>query len=418
MNLPPRTECDADVNAISIEEALDRIQSRLPRLERHEIISCSDALGRITASKVHSPISVPPFRASAMDGYALRVSEAGSSLIVEGHSYAGHPGLDAISYGACQRITTGARVPDDADAVVQQENVKIDGDTILVNKQPNVGLNIRLPGSDSQQGDELLESGTRIGAAQVALLAAHGIDKINVHRQIHVAIFSTGDELVSPPDSLQPGQIYDANRSLLIALLSNPAIRISDLGICKDSKADIQNILERASDADLVISSGGVSVGDADHVRAVLEQSGRVDLWKIAMKPGRPLTFGFSKPSQAFFGLPGNPVSAALTALLFVKPAIRSMLDMESLRSPKLQLPLASDIFKLPGRVEYQRAVICKNDEGAWQVSTTGLQDSHVLSSLNKANCLIELPIESTGGQIGDIVQVIPFTHFAEAQLQ
>lgn len=418
MNLPPRTDCDADVNAISIEEALDRVQSRLPRLERHEIISCSEALGRISASKVHSPISVPPFRASAMDGYALRVSEAESRLVIEGQSYAGHPGLDVISKGSCQRITTGARVPDDADAVVQQENVEIDGDTISVNKQPSIGLNIRLPGSDSQQGDELLKSGTRLGAAQIALLAAHGIDKINVHKPIHVAVFSTGDELVSPPDSLQPGQIYDANRSLLIALISNPAIRISDLGICKDSKPAIQNILERASDADLVISSGGVSVGDADHVRAVLEQSGRVDLWKIAMKPGRPLTFGFSKPSQAFFGLPGNPVSAALTALLFVKPAIRSMLGMNSLHYPKLQLPLASDIFKLPGRVEYQRALMCKNDKGAWHVSTTGLQDSHVLSSLNEANCLIELPIDSKGGKVGDIVQVIPFTHFAEAQLQ
>ena len=418
MNLPPRTDCDADANAISIEEALERIQSRLPRLNRYETISCSDALGRVTASTVQSPISVPPFRASAMDGYALRVSDVGSRLIVEGQSYAGHPGPDAISIGSCQRITTGARVPDDADAVVQQENVEIDGDSITVNKQPSVGLNIRLPGSDSQQSDELLQSCTRMGAAQIALLAAHGIDKINVHKQIHVAVFSTGDELVSPPESLQSGQIYDANRSLLIALISNPAIRISDLGICKDSKSAIQNILERASDADLVISSGGVSVGDADHVRAVLEQSGRVDLWKIAMKPGRPLTFGFSKPSQAFFGLPGNPVSAALTALLFVKPAIRSMLGMESLQSPKLQLPLASDIFKLPGRVEYQRAVICKNENGAWHVSTTGLQDSHVLSSLNKANCLIELPIDSTGGKIGDIVHVIPFTHFAEAQLQ
>ncbi|MFK8075835.1 MAG: gephyrin-like molybdotransferase Glp [Granulosicoccus sp.] len=418
MNLPPRTDCDADVNAISIEEALDRIQSRLPRLERHETINCSEALGRVTASKVHSPISVPPFRASAMDGYALRVSEAESPLIVEGQSYAGHPGPDAIGYGSCQRITTGARVPDDADAVVQQENVEIDGDTISINKQPSVGLNIRLPGSDSQQGDELLEHGIRIGAAQIALLAAHGITKVKVHKQIHVAVFSTGDELINPPDVLQSGQIYDANRSLLIALISNPAIRISDLGICKDSKNAIENLFEQASDADLVISSGGVSVGDADHVRAVLEQSGRVDLWKIAMKPGRPLTFGFSKPSQAFFGLPGNPVSAALTALLFVKPAMRSMLQMEPLQIPKLQLPLASDIFKLPGRVEYQRAVICKSGEGAWQVSTTGLQDSHVLSSLNKANCLIELPIDSTGGKTGDIVQVIPFSHFAEAQLQ
>lgn len=419
MNLPPRTDCDADPNAITIKEALSRIENRLPSINRHETIDCIAALGRVTATAVHSPISVPPFRASAMDGYALRVSEANAiSLSIKGRSFAGHPGPDSIQAGTCQRITTGARVPDDANAVVQQENVAISGSSIRVNKQPEAGLNIRLPGSDSQEGDLLIEAGTRIGAAQLALLMAHGISKISVHKQIHIAVFSTGDELVNPPQQLQTGQIYDANRALLISLLSNPAVHVSDLGICKDTESAIQEILEKASQADLVVSSGGVSVGEADHVRAVLEKSGRVDLWKIAMKPGRPLTFGFSKPSQAYFGLPGNPVSAALTALLFVKPTIRTLLGMRALEQPKLELPLTSNLSKLPGRVEYQRAILCKDEEGRWQVSTTGLQDSHVLSSLNKANCLIELPVESQGAKIGDIVQVIPFTHFAEAQLQ
>ncbi len=417
MNLPPRADCDADINAISIDEALVRIESRLPKLDRHESIDCTKAQGRILAVGVHSPISVPPFRASAMDGYALRVAEAGNELTLIGHSFAGHPGPDSIAVGTCQRITTGARVPDEANAVVQQENVDLTGNTVVVNKAPTVGLNIRLPGSDSQEGTPLINAGTRLGAAQLALLAAHGIHNVLVHEHINIAVFSTGDELVSAPDLLSNGQIYDANRPLLIALLDSPAVRITDLGICGDTESDIEELLKKAAKADLIVSSGGVSVGDADHVRTVLERFGRVDLWKIAMKPGRPLTFGFSRPEQAYFGLPGNPVSAALTALLFVKPAIRTLLGMPAVRWPQLQVPVVSKLSKLPGRVEYQRAVLDQNESGIWQVSTTGLQDSHVLSSLNTANCLIELPIESSGAKVGDIVQVIPFAHFGEGSL-
>jgi molybdopterin molybdotransferase len=249
------------------------------------------------------------------------------------------------------------------------------------------------------------------------LLAAHGLEKIQVRRQLHIALFSTGDELAEPQQSLKSGQIYDANRPLLKALFACTAIRISDLGICADTESAIESTLIRAKDADLVISSGGVSVGDADHVRAVLERSGRVDIWKIAMKPGRPLTFGFSHANQAYFGLPGNPVSAALTGLLFVKPAIRTMLGMPPLENPPIQLPLSGKISKLPGRVEFQRATMHMDEQGLWQVVTTGLQDSHVLTSLHKANCLIELPLESSGANSGDVVHVIPFSHFSDGIL-
>lgn len=417
MNLPPRAECDADPNAISIEEARARISNALPLMAENEYLSCDLAFGRITAEDVRSPISVPPFRASAMDGYAVRCVDTQANLALLGQSFAGHPGPDHLPAGTCQRITTGARVPDEADAVVQQENTQRIGDSITINKAPVLGLNIRLPGSDSQEGTLLIQAGSLLGASQLALLAAHGIQKLQVRRQLHIALFSTGDELVEPHMSLQSGQIYDANRALLKALFACPAVRITDLGICTDSAAEIELTLNRASDADLVISSGGVSVGDADHVREVLEQSGRVDIWKIAMKPGRPLTFGFSRANQAYFGLPGNPVSAALTGLLFVKPAIRTMLGMPALETPPMQLPLSGTISKLPGRVEFQRATMEKDAHGQWQVVTTGLQDSHVLTSLHKANCLIELPLESSGANSGDIVHVIPFAHFSDGIL-
>ncbi|MFT4726411.1 MAG: molybdopterin molybdotransferase [Granulosicoccus sp.] len=417
MNLPPRAECDTDPNAISIKEARARITNTLPLMARHERLNCDLAYGRICAEDVCSPISVPPFRASAMDGYAVRYSETDSDLVILGQSFAGHPGPDSLPAGSCQRITTGARVPDDADAVVQQENTEKVGDSITINKTPARGLNIRLPGSDSQAGALLIRAGTLLGAAQLALLAAHGLEKIQVRTQLHIALFSTGDELAEPQQDLKSGQIYDANRPLLKAMFDCPAIRLTDLGICGDTELDIESMLTKAKDADLIISSGGVSVGDADHVRAVLERSGRVDIWKIAMKPGRPLTFGFSHANQAYFGLPGNPVSAALTGLLFVKPAIRTMLGMPPLEYPPIQLPLSGRISKLPGRVEFQRATMHKGEQERWQVVTTGLQDSHVLTSLHKANCLIELPLESSGANSGDIVQVIPFSHFSDGLL-
>lgn len=417
MNSTPRVECDADPDAISIEAARARITNVLPLVTMTELVGCDVAYGRVCSDDVRSPISVPPFRASAMDGYAVRCSEKSSNLTLLGQSLAGHPGLDTLPAGSCQRITTGARVPDEADAVVQQENTDKIGNSIVINKAPAIGLNIRLAGSDSQAGELLIKAGTRLGAAQLALLAAHGIDKISVLRQLHVALFSTGDELAKPQLSLKPGQIYDANRALLIAMFACPAVRITDLGICADTEIDIETTLEKARSADLVISSGGVSVGDADHVRAVLDRAGRVDIWKIAMKPGRPLTFGFSHSNQAYFGLPGNPVSAALTGLLFVKPAIRKMLGMPPLANPPMQLELKGDIAKLPGRVEFQRATMQIDDHGQWQVVTTGSQDSHVLTSLHKANCLIELPIESSGAISGDIVHVIPFSNFSDGIL-
>ncbi len=417
MNLSTRVHNDADPSAISIDEARERIKSRLSVHTPSEQISCADALGRIVAHDIESPISVPPFRASAMDGFAVRAAECHAPLKIKGQSLAGHPGNDVLEDFSCQRITTGARVPDQADSVVQQENTERSGETLIVTQQPATGLHVRLPGSDSQQGTILIKAGTRIGAAQIALLSGHGIDTLDVLTPLVIALFSTGDELQTTGKPLLPGQIYDANRPLLQALLGSSAVTVIDLGICKDTESDVHAMLQSAAAAHIIVSSGGVSVGDADFVRPVLEKQGRVDLWKIAMKPGRPLTFGFSATDQAFFGLPGNPVSAAITALQFIRPAIRHMLGMSPRMSPPLHLPLRGSLSKNPGRVEYQRAIMACDDDENWWVSTTGMQDSHVLSSLHKANCLIELPIESTGAESGESVRVLPFSHFAEDAL-
>lgn len=413
MNTQSPIACDADPEAISIAEARKRISESLSPLSSTQSIACSIALSRITAKAVLSPISVPSFRASAMDGYAVKVQDCHSDLLIAGHSLAGHPGIDKMPDGTCQRITTGARVPDEADAVVQQENVARKDDLISVLKQPAIGLNIRVPGSDSMAGTSLLPTGCVLGAAELALLAAHAINQVEVRSPLKIALFSTGDELVDSTSTRGTGQIYDANRPLLKALLNDPSIDIIDLGIVQDSPEEINNILQKALSADLILSSGGVSVGDADHMRSVIEQIGRINLWKIAMKPGRPLTFGKLTGDTPYFGLPGNPVSAAITCLLFVKPAIQHLLGLPRQAAPALYLPLTDKLNKNPGRVEFQRGQMICEENDQWMVSTTGMQDSHVLTSLHKANCLIELPLESTGANVGDLVKVIPFSNFA-----
>ena len=413
MNQPVQLINDADPDAITIDEARHRIFESLAPCSDTVTISANASLGRVVANDVVSTMDVPPFRASAMDGYALRVTDCNNPLALAGQSLAGHPGVDEIPPQSAQRITTGARVPDDANAVVQQENVTRESDRIIVNQQPHSGLNIRDPGTDTANGATLLKAGERIGPAECALMAAHGITQVAVVRKLAVAVFSTGDELVEPGNKRQRGQINDANRALLLAMLADESVDLVDLGIAADSESALQSIVDASTSVDLVVSSGGVSVGDADYVKAVLSKNGSMAIWKIAMKPGRPLTFGFLGPDRAFFGLPGNPVSAALTCLLFVKPAIEHLIGMRPRRAPALALPLQGTLVKNPGRVEYQRALMLEDDAGQWTVTTTGIQDSHVLSSLHKADCLIELPMDSHGAEQGDIVRVFPFTHFA-----
>ena len=431
---------DSDPTALTIAEARARIDAAVPRIDDRERLPCAAASGRVLAVDVVSPMNVPRFRAAAMDGFAFRHADRERALAVVGRSLAGHPSGDRLARGECVRVTTGARVPDGADTVVQQENVACgaDEDTVRITQVPDAGLHVRAIGSDSRRGTTLLAAGTRLGAAALALLAAHGIVEIDVRRKLRVALFSTGDELVEPGGTLGAGQIHDANRALLAALLADPTVEIVDLGICADSPDALAATLERigggdggsldttgdkpdgrtGAPIDLVVSSGGVSVGEADHVRAALERRGEIALWKIAVKPGRPLTFGSIDGHRMFFGLPGNPVSAAVTALLFVRPAIERMLGTnDTPLPPRCGRDWGTALAKRPGRVEYQRGRLSLDAEGHPVVTTTGLQDSHVLRSLQGADCLIELSLESSGAARGELVAVHPFAHFARAPL-
>lgn len=417
MNPPVGVINDADPNAMTIEQATAQILSVLRPISSCESLSVIDALGRYSAQQVTATVEVPPFRASAMDGYALRLSECSEELTISGKSLAGHPGENTLAAYTAQRVMTGAKVPDDADAVVQQENATVIESKLIVNEMPRNGQHIRLPGSGIKAGSILIHAGDRIGPAAIALLSANGVARISVQARLKIAIFSTGDELVNPGSPLGEGQIYDSNRTLLLSMLEDQAVELIDLGIVSDTEQGVREAFAAANGAELVISSGGVSVGEADYVKQVVSSMGKVNLWKVAMKPGRPLTFGELDGNRSFFGLPGNPVSAAITCLLFVKPAIEFMCGAARQNIPSLTLPLSGRLSKNPGRVEYQRAVIEKDANDHWVVTTTGLQDSHVLMSLQQANCLIELSTSSTGAEDGELVTVIPFEHYGRGPL-
>ncbi len=349
-----------------------------------------------------------------MDGYAYRHAEGAQPLTIVGTSLAGHPFEGKIPPNACVRITTGAAVPDDADTVVMQENVTVVEQIVRIDTPPTNTFNVRNIGSDHTAGQKLLSAGVPLKAAEIALLASHGFSKINVKRKLQVAVLSTGDELHPAGEPLKPGGIYDSNRALLISMLQSPAIECVDAGICLDNIDTIKAAFKTIENADAVISTGGVSVGDADFVRTALQTSGTLAMWKIAMKPGRPLTFGKLSSGALFFGLPGNPVSAAITCLFFVKPALDSLLGKPAKDLITITATLDTNLRKLAGRVEYQRGVLSGNANEGYRVSTTGLQDSHVLTSLHKANCLVELPLSSTGAEAGDTVTTIPFSSIGD----
>ena len=407
-----QTQSDADPNAISVEAALQRIQALIAELKTAEWVPRDQALQRVTAQNIQATQNVPPFRSSAMDGYAIRHSEASEALTVTAKSLAGHPCEDTLPKTACARITTGARVPDDADTVVQQENCTLETGLLHIDVIPTLSMHVRDIGSDIAKGALLIENNSRLLASELALLAAHKIDRVQVLRKLKIAVFSTGDELADPGAELTAGCIIDSNRPLLLSLLKDPAFELIDLGIIKDDTDNISDAFMAAKNADIIISTGGVSVGDADYVKTVLEKLGDLHLWKIAMKPGRPLTFGLLNSGQAFFGLPGNPVSSAVTTLLFVLPALRFKLGLPANPLPRFAATFQGEAKKLKGRVEFQRARLFQDSEGNWLVSNTGLQDSHRLTSFQHANCFIELAVESDGASNGDIVQTLPFALF------
>jgi molybdopterin molybdotransferase len=416
---PTATDCCAnpEQKLLSVEQGRDRILQAVHTVTATEQLPLRASLGRILAKPIVSTIDVPPFANSAMDGYAVShrdcTDTVQAELSVIGSSFAGAPFAGKVAAGQCVRIMTGAVMPDGADTVIMQEHVERNTDRVtFVSKDVVTGQHVRYAGEDTRRGDTVLEPGVKLGAAEAGLLASVGVSEVSVTRRLRVAFFSTGDELTSLGTPLAAGQIYDSNRYALYGMLTKPAIECYDLGVIPDQRAAVREAFQHAAEiADLILTSGGVSVGEADYVTETLGELGEINFWRMAMKPGKPLAFG-QLDNAVFFGLPGNPVSAMVTFYQFVLPAIRKMTG-ETLRDPLLvQARCAIDLKKAPGRTEFQRGILQREKDGTLSVATTGMQGSHLLSSMSRANCFIYLPVESAGAQAGEWVGVQPFMDF------
>lgn len=397
---------------LPVEEARRRILATAAPVTGRERLALRSALGRVLAAEVRAGTDVPPADNSAMDGYALRGADlpAGDSVRLRliGTALAGSPFPGAVDPGTCVRITTGAVLPAGADTVVMQERVRVDGDEVVVEAGHRPGENVRRAGEDIARGQVLLKPGRRLLPADLGLLASIGRAEVEVYRRVRVAFFTTGDELRSAGEALEPGQIYDSNRYTLYGMLQRLGVEAVDLGIVRDRRDEVRRALQTAAaDADVVITSGGVSVGEADFVTETLAELGEIDFWRIAMKPGKPLAVG-RLGATAFFGLPGNPVSTMATFYQFVQPALRRMAGETPAEPLVVRVPTTTALRKEPGRLEYQRGIL-QIENGELRVTSTGTQDSHVLTSMSRADCFIILPAESSGVEAGELVDVQPF---------
>ncbi|SFB96266.1 gephyrin-like molybdotransferase Glp [Pseudoalteromonas denitrificans] len=393
--------CDCDSQQgymLPFDDALKRLLCSAKKVS-HETILINQAFGRVLAQDITSPVNVPPHNNSAMDGYALKSEDLTNSDTLEqvGYSFAGQPFNGELSSGQCIRIMTGAVIPKGANCVIMQENTQATEKQITFIKPAASGANIRNIGEDIKCDALVLQTGHKLVAADIGLLASLGIDKISVYKKVKVAVLSTGDELVEPGGSLKPGQIFESNRHTVTAMLRQLPVDIIDLGIVSDDLQILKDTFKHANEiADVVVSSGGVSVGEADYVKEILTQMGEINFWKIAIKPGKPFACG-KLPNSYFIGLPGNPVSATVTFDQLAIPFIKTLSGEQI--TPRIQLNAVAldDFKKRPGRLEFQRGIASQNNKGEWQVNSTGKQGSGILSSLSRANCYVILPQASTG---------------------
>ncbi len=420
--IPVQPNCDdSDPNSLSVSQATDRISTLVTTASNTvkvtERLSSRAAFGRVLAEDIIATLSTPPYDNSAMDGYAINatdipVSETATLQII-GTSWAGKPFQEAVSSGECIRIMTGAKMPQGADTVIMQEHVTKTDTSITINTGHCAKQNVRYIGEDITIGDIVLKTGKNIAAAELGIIASMGISEITVYRKLRVAIFSTGDELRGVGEILEDGQIYDSNRYSLFGLLQREYIEIIDMGVILDDRTKIENAFKQAASiADVVITSGGVSVGDADYVKETLEKMGSINFWKIAMKPGRPLAFG-SINDAIFFGLPGNPVSVMATFTQFALPGIRALAGLSKTSNTNYQVRCATELKKRAGRMDFQRGYLSIDDKGQLSVAVTGLQASHILSSMSYSNCFIILPENTTHVAIDTMVEVQPYSEWS-----
>jgi molybdopterin molybdotransferase len=399
-----------DPNALRIERAGEAIRRCLAPVVETETVKIRDALGRVLAQDIVPSINVPAHDNSAMDGYALRFSdlqEDGTTLREVGTALAGKPYSGTLGKMQCVRIMTGAVMPAGTDTVVIQEIVETDAENgkIRIPKGQKQGQNVRYAGEDLKVGAPVLSPGHVLRPADLGLVASLGIGEVKVKRRLRVAFFSTGDELASIGTALKEGEVYDSNRYTLHGMLSRLGVEILDLGVVRDEpKALEAAFLDASKRADVVITTGGVSVGEADFVKQLMAKLGEVLFWKIAMRPGRPMAFG--KIGDAYlFGLPGNPVAVMVTFYQFVRPALLYLSGRSDLDFPLLRVSSSENMRKVPGRTEYQRGVLFR-DGDEWKVRTTGQQGSGVLRSMSEANCFIVLEHDRGKVAAGELVSV------------
>ncbi len=403
---------------LPVEQAKRIISETVSPLSETEKIPLKKSLFRVLAEDVISPINVPADNNAAMDGYAFSAEHLDLSkpvtLKIAGSSFAGHPFKGVLSSNECVRIMTGAFMPTGLDTVIQQENVQVQDDMIVLPANSiSAGENVRLCGEDIKAKTVCQKKGTLIGPASMGVLASVGMAEIHVIRRPKVAIFTTGDELYSVENPVSDNGIYDSNRYSLYGMLKRLGCEIMDMGIVRDDPDQIKAaFLEAHKKADVIITTGGVSVGSADYTGTILAQIAEIDFWNINMRPGRPTVFGQIKSENKntyIFGLPGNPVAVMVAFYFFVRDALFYLMGTRPAPLPRIPVKSISPLSKRQGRTEFQRGILSPNEHGEWVVRTTGSQGSGMLSSMTQANCMIVLPAESKAISPGETVEVVLF---------
>src|SRR5512132_4338875 len=404
---------DYDPNSMPVDRARALIRTFLTPVTATERVHIRQALHRVLATDVVSPHDVPGHDNSAMDGFAVRFAalkpDTETTRQRIGESFAGKPSTETVGEGQCVRIFTGGVMPKGADSVVMQERAIVEGERVRVapNALTKAGQNRRFAGEDLKRGQVVFEAGQYVRPVELGMLASLGIGEVTVYRKLRVAFFSTGDELKSIGTPLAAGEIYDSNRYTIYGMLARLHCDAIDMGVVPDVPDALERAFASAAEcADVVITSGGVSVGEADFVKALLDKLGEVLFWKIAMKPGRPLAYG-RIGSAHFFGLPGNPVSVMVTFYEFVRDALLILQGRRDVApAPLFKARLGKAIRKVPGRTEFQRGVLTPEPAGGYTVRTTGDQGSGILSSMSQANCFIVLPADAGDLELGTAVDV------------
>ncbi|WP_033084999.1 bifunctional molybdopterin-guanine dinucleotide biosynthesis adaptor protein MobB/molybdopterin molybdotransferase MoeA, partial [Vibrio cholerae] len=419
--IQPHTVSDSKNNAaaccdtlspafLSVEQGREKILSLISPLAETESVAIQECYQRVLAREVFSPNNVPAYRNSAMDGYALRSDDLErDSYRVVAEVLAGSHYPKTVERGEAVKIMTGAPMPLGADTVVMREQATQNGELVsFAGAKIKAGQNVRQAGEDLAQGQAVFSIGQRVLSPEMGMLASLGFAHADAFRSLKVAIFSTGDEVQAPGGDIEPNSIFDSNRFTLTGLLKQLGCQVIDLGIIEDDEAKMMQVLEQAAkQADVVITSGGVSVGDADFIKSALEKLGQIDFWRINMRPGRPLAFG-QIAGKPFFGLPGNPVAVMVSFINFVEPALRKMQGEQGWQPLKVNAIALEDLRSRQGRTEFSRGVYAFNTQGQLTVRTTGKQGSGILRSMSEANCLIEIAPAIDTVKVGESVTIIP----------